>query len=212
MGQTFIKPCEGRLTSPFGERIHPIRKVKSWHQGIDLAKRGEVKIFASADGEVIRTGALGTYGNVVMIRHHINGKHMETNYAHLHSDVVKVGQHVKQGQHIGYMGNTGSSTAQHLHFEIHDGKWSKGQPNAVDPLPYITEKPKEEVELVEKPVKPSTRYSDVGTQHTAYNALERLSKLDIINGYPDGSFRPNEPLTRAHMAIIVDRLVKQLKG
>ncbi|AYC29634.1 peptidoglycan DD-metalloendopeptidase family protein [Paenisporosarcina cavernae] len=146
----FIKPCEGRITSPFGWRNHPIRKVRSWHQGVDIAQKGNVPIHAAADGTVIRVGPLGTYGNIVLLRHNIHGKTFETNYAHLRdgSIQVKVGQKVKQGEVIAYMGSTGSSTAQHLHFEIHDGKWATGQPNAVDPELYMAIP--EVVELQEK--------------------------------------------------------------
>lgn len=134
----FIKPCVGRVTSPFGWRTHPIKKVRSWHQGVDIAEKGNVPIHAAADGVVTRIGPLGTYGNVVMIVHKINGKTYETNYAHLKPDIkVLRGQQVKQGDVIAYMGNTGSSTAQHLHFEIQDGRWATGQPNAVDPLLYL---------------------------------------------------------------------------
>lgn len=135
----FIKPCEGRVTSPFGYRMHPIRKERSWHQGVDIAEKGVVLIRAAADGVVTRNGVLGTYGNVVMIVHKINGKTYETNYAHLkNGSKMIVGQRVKQGDIIAYMGNTGSSTAQHLHFEIHYGRWATGQPNAVDPLHYLS--------------------------------------------------------------------------
>ena len=137
----FARPCIGRLTSPFGWRKHPITFLKSWHQGVDLAQKGNVPIYAAADGTISRVGKLGTYGNVVMVLHTINGKTYETNYAHLHSYDVKVGQRVLQGQKIGRMGNTGSSTAQHLHFEIHVGRWATGQPNAVDPMLYITTVP-----------------------------------------------------------------------
>jgi hypothetical protein len=151
----FIKPCIGRITSPFGYRIHPIRKVRSWHQGVDIAYPGTVNIRASADGIVIRVGELGTYGNVVMIRHNINGELFETNYAHLRDGLkVVVGQKVKQGDVIAHMGNTGSSTAQHLHFEIHKGKWATGQPNAVNPEKYMGDEfvQLEEKKPVEKPV------------------------------------------------------------
>lgn len=137
----FARPCIGRLTSPFGWRKHPISFMKSWHQGVDLAQKGNVPIYAAADGQVTRVGKSGTYGNVVMVLHTIGGKTYETNYAHLHSYDVKVGQRVLQGQKIGRMGNTGSSTAQHLHFEIHVGRWATGQPNAVDPMLYITTVP-----------------------------------------------------------------------
>lgn len=134
----FTSPAEGRISSQFGYRTHPISgKKNQWHQGIDIAKAGNVSIVAAADGTVTRVGILGTYGNVVMIVHNVGGKTYETNYAHLHSFAVKVGQRVKRGQRIGRMGNTGSSTGQHLHFEIHVGRWATGQPNAVDPAKYI---------------------------------------------------------------------------
>ena len=59
---------------------------------------------------------------------------------------------------------------------------------------------------------PLTRYIDVPKTHTAYEALERLSKLGIIKGYEDDTFRPNDPLTRAHIAVIIDRTIQSLKG
>lgn len=136
----FIKPCEGRMTSPFGMRNHPIKSQRTFHKGIDLAKSGKVPILAAANGKVSRvakTGAIGQYGNVVFVVHTLGGKTYETIYAHLASYSVKVGQAVKQGQQIGLMGNTGGSTGQHLHFEVHIGRWTTGQPNAVDPQRFI---------------------------------------------------------------------------
>ncbi len=137
MYKNFICPVKNaRITSNFGYRT--IFGKKEWHQGVDIASTGKVPIYASADGEVYRTGALSTYGNVVMIKHDLLGKRMDTNYAHLDSYCVKVGQKVKQGQQIGVMGNTGRSTGVHLHFEVHNGAWKAGQPNAVDPMNYIS--------------------------------------------------------------------------
>lgn len=69
----------------------------------------------------------------------------------------------------------------------------------------------EVVKPVVKP-KPKTRYPDVGTSMRAYNAIESLSKLHIINGYIDGTFKPNAPVTRGEMAILMDRLYKEIKG
>lgn len=138
----FIRPCEGRLTSPFGMRMH--QSIKSLHQGIDVALAGTVPIYAAASGEVSRVykdGAFGTYGNVVFIKHVINGKNYETVYAHLRSYSVKVGQKLTSGQQIGIMGNTdgksGRSTGQHLHFEINIPSWNQ-KLNTVDPLNYIS--------------------------------------------------------------------------
>ena len=137
MGKDFICPVKNaRLTSAFGYRT--IAGNKEWHQGVDLASTGKVPIYASADGTVIRAQSLSSYGNVVMIRHNINGKRMETNYAHLDSYCVKVGQKVKQGQQIGIMGATGRSFGVHLHFELHNGAWVTGQKNAINPMQYIS--------------------------------------------------------------------------
>lgn len=133
----FIRPCEGRRTSPFGWRVHPIQNKRIFHQGVDLAKPGNVPILAAADGTVTRSSWLGTYGNVIFIVHYIGGRTYETVYAHLHSSIVKVGQKVKQGQRIARMGTTGGSTGQHLHFEVHHGRWLTGQPNVVNPAIYI---------------------------------------------------------------------------
>ena len=137
MGKNFICPVKNaRLTSAFGYRT--IAGKREFHQGIDLASNGRVPIYASADGTVIRAQSLSSYGNVVMIRHNINGKRMETNYAHLDSYSVKVGQKVKQGEQIGIMGATGRSYGVHLHFEVHNGEWKSGQPNAVNAMNYIS--------------------------------------------------------------------------
>lgn len=139
----FIRPCEGRLTSPYGFRTH--KGFTNLHQGVDIALAGTVPIYASASGTVSRAskdGVLGTYGNVVMIKHVINGKSYETVYAHLKSFSVKVGQKVSAGFLIGYMGNTdggsGRSSGQHLHYEINTPSWKGDKSNTVDPLKYIS--------------------------------------------------------------------------
>ncbi|WP_249659974.1 M23 family metallopeptidase [Lysinibacillus fusiformis] len=133
----FICPVKNaRLTSKFGWRN--IGYGNEWHQGVDLASTGKVPIFASAAGVISRAQVLSSYGKVVMIKHIVNGKAYETNYAHLDSYCVRVGQTVKQGQQIGIMGNSGRAFGIHLHFEIQNGKWAIGQPNAIDPMTYIS--------------------------------------------------------------------------
>ena len=137
----FIRPAEGRISSPFGMRTHPVTgKPSTMHWGIDIAKAGNVPILAAADGTVSRVqkdGTFGTYGNLIMIVHKIGGKTYETVYAHLRSYNVKVGQSVKAGQTIGMMGNTGGSTGQHLHFEVHTGRWNNKYSNAKNPVHYM---------------------------------------------------------------------------
>jgi len=112
-------PIKGRykITSKFGWRIHPILKKREFHPGIDLRRRGKVPVYATANGIVAGAGKNPYgYGYVVKL---INGYGFTTLYAHLRPNIkVKTGQFVKKGQIIGYMGNTGLSTGQHLHYEV----------------------------------------------------------------------------------------------
>ncbi|QST02080.1 peptidoglycan DD-metalloendopeptidase family protein (plasmid) [Pontibacillus sp. ALD_SL1] len=128
----FMHPAQGSYTSSFGPR---------WgvnHNGIDIAKSGTVPIVASADGVVRRSYESSSYGNVVFVQHDFDGKTYETLYAHMRNREVSVGEIVARGQLLGYMGNTGHSTGQHLHFEIHkDGLWNYEKSNVVDPMPYL---------------------------------------------------------------------------
>lgn len=127
----FIKPAAGSYTSGFGKRGGQM------HYGLDIAASGTVSVSAAADGVVTRSYYSESYGNVVFISHNMNGKTYTTVYAHLNSRSVSAGQNVKQGQQIGFMGNTGQSEGQHLHFEVHKGEWNAQKSNAVDPKLYI---------------------------------------------------------------------------
>lgn len=132
---TFMRPATGRLTSGRGWRWGKM------HQGVDIGGGGRsgVPIVASADGVVSRSQVMGGFGQVVMIKHNINGQLIETVYAHMvnGSRKVSVGQTVTKGQILGTMGQTGASKGVHLHFEVHVGPFKSGSPNAVDPLLYV---------------------------------------------------------------------------
>lgn len=106
----------GRISSSFGNRIHPIEKVEKFHGGIDIGGIGyDAPVLASADGIVISAGWLGGYGNTVIIDH---GNGISTLYAHNSKLTVKVGQEVKKGDLIAKSGSTGVSTGPHIHFEV----------------------------------------------------------------------------------------------
>ena len=110
-----------KLVSGFGMRIHPIYKVKMMHTGCDFSTPRGTPVYAAGDG-VVKTVMtnLGGYGKEVEIDH---GYGYVTKYAHLDEFKVKVGQKVKRGELIALSGNTGSSTAPHVHYEvIHDDK------------------------------------------------------------------------------------------
>ena len=102
------------ISSPFGERIHPITGKQSFHKGIDIPAPQDTDILSSDDGIVSFSGVMNGYGNVIKIKH-FDGK--ETLYAHNNSNIVEKGDVVKTGQVIAKVGTTGNSTGNHLHFE-----------------------------------------------------------------------------------------------
>ncbi|MFJ8261798.1 murein hydrolase activator EnvC family protein [Rummeliibacillus sp. NPDC094406] len=133
---TWTKPTNGTLTSGFGWRN--IGFGPEFHYGVDLANKQGTPIVAAADGVVFRASPLSTYGNVIMITHSINGHTFTTVYAHLSGYKSTVGQSVKKGQVIGYMGQTGRAYGSHLHFEIHTTAWKGQSVGAINPLRYIS--------------------------------------------------------------------------
>jgi peptidoglycan hydrolase CwlO-like protein len=130
----FTRPANGYISSGFGNRSFD---GGGFHDGIDIAASGTVPVVAAGDGVVIRAYHSSSYGNVVFITHNIDGQVWTTVYAHLDSYNVSTGQSVSKGMKIGYMGNTGHSFGQHLHFELHKGEWNSSKSNAVDPQKYI---------------------------------------------------------------------------
>ena len=109
-----------RMASGYGYRIHPIYKTRKLHAGMDFSAKTGTEIYATGDGIVskVRKSRKG-YGNHVKINH---GFGYETLYAHMSKYIVKRGQKVKRGEIIGYVGNTGTSVAPHLHYEVHKEK------------------------------------------------------------------------------------------
>ncbi len=127
----WTRPAAGTITSGLGMRWG------EYHAGIDIANRVSVPIVAAADGVVSRSYYSNSYGNCIFVSHYNNGQVYTTVYAHMNSRSVGEGAVVKKGQTIGYMGNTGYSTGQHLHFELHVGEWNAAKSNAVNPLNYV---------------------------------------------------------------------------
>jgi murein DD-endopeptidase MepM/ murein hydrolase activator NlpD len=130
-GKRFLtrRPLEGggRLSSRFGYRVHPIFKTRRLHSGVDLAAPRNTPIYAAGDGVVEKAQWVSGYGRYVEVKH-VNG--FETAYGHMNkiADGMKPGARVRQGQIVGYVGSTGNSTGNHLHFEI------KVNGRFVDPL------------------------------------------------------------------------------
>ena len=103
------------ITSLFGSRVHPVTGRANNHTGIDVAAAGGTNILAAKSGVVITSTYNSSYGNYVVVSH---SDGTSTLYAHMNSRAVKEGQTVKQGATLGLVGTTGSSTGNHLHFEV----------------------------------------------------------------------------------------------
>lgn len=120
----------GSPTTPFGWRIHPITHARQFHTGVDIGSIAGVPILAAADGVVTTAASSSSAGNYVVI-HHGQFGNVDTRYLHQSRMNVRVGQTVKRGDVIGWVGSTGSSTKPHLHFEV------KVNGTAVDPQGWI---------------------------------------------------------------------------
>jgi len=115
-------PVEGaRISSIFGMRLHPILGYSRMHQGIDFAAPIGTPVLAAGDGVVVEARVWGGYGAWLRVRH---AGGLETGYAHLsaYADGVRPGLTVRQGQVIGFVGQTGEATGPHLHYEV----WRSG--------------------------------------------------------------------------------------
>jgi len=121
-------PIRGWITSPFGYRRSPFTGRREFHEGIDIAAPVGAPIRVPADGVVVFAGRNGGYGKVVVVDH---GYGFSTRYGHCSRILVRVGERVKRGQVIARVGNTGRSTAPHLHYEVRVGKV------AVNPYYYL---------------------------------------------------------------------------
>lgn len=124
----FIWPTEGFVSDTFGTR-------KGTHYGIDIAAVRGTPVVSVGDGVVSKSYYSNTYGHVVFIEH---TEGYETVYAHLHKRMVSPNDVVYQGEQIGTVGNTGRSTGNHLHFEVHENNWTVSKNNAVDPFSVLT--------------------------------------------------------------------------
>ncbi len=118
-----------RIASGFGYRIDPVYKVRHAHMGLDFTAPMGTPIYATADGRVVDAGFnTGGFGNRVVINH---GYGYQTLYGHMVRIKARIGEMVKRGEVIGYVGNSGKSTGPHCHYEVH----RSGIP--VDPIYYF---------------------------------------------------------------------------
>jgi murein DD-endopeptidase MepM/ murein hydrolase activator NlpD len=123
-----IWPVRGYLSAGFGNRVDPFTGQQDFHPGIDVSAPMGTKVLAPADGIVLSIGDKGGYGNAIVIDHQYG---VVTRYGHLSAFNVRAGQRVRRGDVIGFVGDTGRSTAPHLHYEV----WVRDQ--AQNPIHFI---------------------------------------------------------------------------
>lgn len=121
-------PLTGPIASPYGSRVHPVFKTKSFNSGIDIRAASGAPVKAAGPGEVLFEGWLRGFGQVVIIDH---GNNLSTVYANLGSTKVKERDAVKAGTLIGTVGNTGTAVENSLHFEVRVGDAAK------NPMDYL---------------------------------------------------------------------------
>jgi len=121
-------PVDGQVSSSYGYRLHPKTGARDFHSGMDIAADPGLPVKATADGIVSYAGWSGGSGNLVALEH---GFGFSTFFAHNRLVAVKVGQKVKRGDILGYVGSTGNSTGPHLHYEV----WKEGK--ALDPITFV---------------------------------------------------------------------------
>jgi murein DD-endopeptidase MepM/ murein hydrolase activator NlpD len=110
-----IWPVKGAIGSYFGRRRDPFTGEPETHKGLDIIALYGSRILAPADGKVLVAGREGDYGNLIILDH---GNGVTTRFAHLARFQAQVGQAVRRGDVIGYVGSTGRTTAPHLHYEV----------------------------------------------------------------------------------------------
>jgi len=163
--------------SPWGPRVHPITKRKSFHHGVDVAMPTGTPLTAPAHGVVVHKARTPSAGHNLIIRHEGT---WHTVYYHLQkaSHLAK-GDLVHEGDVIAYSGNTGASTGPHLHWEL---RASRAWGDSVDPLPYLVEDVPEPVIEVEpepepvKPARPEPKWKPSAALARGFNRIRRATK------------------------------------
>ena len=147
---TLTTPAPGRaITSPFGWRTHPITGKRALHRGIDWG--GAFRVQLAGRGRIVKVGYSATgFGHYVIAEHDADGVKLRTVYAHgaARSQLV-TGRTYDDGATVFTSGSTGSSTGNHLHFEVRKrnrfGVWT-----AVDPMPYLTASTQSSARTIER--------------------------------------------------------------
>jgi murein DD-endopeptidase MepM/ murein hydrolase activator NlpD len=190
-----------KVTSPRGYRV--LGGKEEYHGGLDLVGIDDKTVYAIADG-IVDAVPYEANGFGYYVRQKLpDGRRIYYGHMAKGSIVVKAGQQIKKGDKLGIMGSTGRSTGAHTHLEIRIPGTSKtsldiseftGIPNKTGTYEY-----KEENDM---------KFKDVPDTHWAAKAIEELSEKGIIKGYEDGTFKPEQSVTRAEVAVMISRAME----
>ena len=192
-----------KVTSPRGYRTHPVTGEKgTFHKGIDLVGIQDTIVYSISEGVATTAYQANGAGYYVVVTMD-DGRRVF--YMHLAKDSFKVinGQRVSTGQALGVMGSTGNSTGAHTDLEHRPAGATNdslditeftGIPNKIGTYEY-----KEENDM---------KFKDVPDTHWAAKAIDELSEKGIIKGYEDGTFKPEQSVTRAEVAVMISRAME----
>jgi murein DD-endopeptidase MepM/ murein hydrolase activator NlpD len=190
-----------KVTSPRGYRT--LGGKEEYHGGLDLVGIDDKTVYAIADG-IVDAVPYEANGFGYYVRQKLpDGRRIYYGHMEKGSIVVKAGQSIKQGDKLGTMGSTGRSTGAHTHLEIRVPGTSKtslditeftGIPNKIGTYEYKEEQ--------------SMKFKDIPDTHWAAKAIDELSEKGIIKGYEDGTFKPDAPVTRAEVAVMISRALE----
>jgi hypothetical protein len=211
-----------KVTSQYGQRIHPVTGLNSFHTGIDLSAAIGTPCYAVADGTV-KISKVNNGGASVGLGYYIVIEHDEfcTVYCHLNALGIDVGTHVKAGDVIALTGNTGASTGPHLHFEIRSGAyssnfWAKDSSgayaNALNPSNYV---PVENFKREDGEDMTQERFNEMyavmiaekqgdNPSEWAKDATAKAKRKGVFNGDGAGNYNWQSPVTREALAAVMD--------
>lgn len=181
-----------RISSGFGNRIHPISKVKSFHKGIDYVPLGDRQALAIGSGVVVRVGTGSSEGNYLVIKYDLG---YEGHYYHLKSRSIERCHIVKEGTIVGIIGTTGNSTGVHLHFG-----WKNIDTNKYEDFEEYFRNFKDNIEKEGEEVR-YINYESI--PEYAKSAIRKVMSKGYLKGDENGKLDITESMIR--MIVINDR-------
>lgn len=195
----WIWPTQGTtLSSNFGWRVDPFTGVQDFHTGLDIPAQRYTPVVATADGKLINMYPVSGYGECIMIEH---SDGLVSLYGHLsaYTDHMKLGDEIKKGQVIGFVGSTGRSTGAHLHFEV------RKNGNAIDPKPLVNasllayKKNQEKIKTHISTIAPKNLYTNKLSLRVNADEFKTTKGIPNITVYFPFKFINNEVQTKVYL-------------